>query len=53
MTSASIPSGWFTITRSWAARDMLALLKEVDERGIDHNDLVAVQAVWDEMKGVK
>jgi len=49
MKCGSVPSSWTGITNCMSAAPLLALLEEVDRRGVDHKDLQAVRAVWDEM----
>lgn len=49
MKHGSIPSSWMGITGVMSAQPHLALLEEVDKRGIDHKDLAAVAAVWKEL----
>lgn len=49
MKCGSVPSSWTGIANCMSAAPLLALLEEVDRRGIDHKDLPAVQAVWKEM----
>jgi hypothetical protein len=50
MKIGSIPSSWMSITGAWSAEVNLNLLEEVNKRGIDHKDLTAVRAVWDEIR---
>jgi hypothetical protein len=45
----NVPASWFGITRVMSAEPHLALLEEVDRRGINHNDLDAVENVWLEL----
>jgi len=47
---AAIPVKWTHAVNSWLARDLLLLLDEVNRRGIDHKDIPAVKAVWDELR---
>lgn len=49
MKSGSIPSSWVSLTNMMAAQPLLALLEEVNTRGIAHNDLPAVHEVWREL----
>jgi hypothetical protein len=46
----AVPLSWVTMTMQLSARPLLALLAEVDRRGIAHDDLDSVRAVWDELR---
>jgi hypothetical protein len=48
MRSGSVPSSWLVF--GWNAETQLALLAEIDRRGIAHGDLDAVKAVFAELK---
>lgn len=50
MKTGSVPSSWLSLTGNWTATAQLALLTEVNRRGIAHDDLTAVAAVWKELK---
>jgi hypothetical protein len=48
MRSGSVPSSWLIF--GWNAEMQLALLAEVNRRGIAHDDIEAVKAVYEELK---
>jgi hypothetical protein len=51
MNTGTILFSWIGLTgNSMCAANLLELLHRVNERGIPHDDLPAVKAVWDDMK---
>lgn len=44
-----VPSSWLGITKDWTAKTQLALLEEVNKRGIDPHDTAVVAAIWNEV----
>lgn len=46
MKTGSVPSSWLVF--GWDAEGLLALLEEVNKRGIAPDDIEAVKAVYEE-----
>lgn len=50
MKKGTIPFAWLSLTSTPIdAKRLLKLHAEVERRGIDHHDLPAVKAIWDEI----